>query len=226
MKRRVDVPAKLSAPASGLRGRSGLDRPADRWIRIAIGRYPRDPRAEECRLTTETAPRWRSVVHTVMAIAVLGALLSMAVLSSCAPDRKSSLYRWTLSGGDYRMRLTGGFGTECVVLEREHPRARYDSWPEQGKDCAWARVTGGDGWLGGGQQVPVGTEGHLLFGIVPAAATEVVVTMTGYGTRRIPTKPAGDGQNRVYADFVPGDGGAQIAGLTLRTATGEALHVY
>jgi hypothetical protein len=177
-------------------------------------------------LSASAGSRWAGVVRVVVVLAVLGGILSTVVLVSCAPDWKASLYEWTFSGTDYRLRLTGGFGNECVVLEREDRPARYDPWPERGKDCAWARVAGGDGWLAGGAQEKVGEQGVLLFGIVPAAASDVVVALTGSAGRRIATKAAGGGQNRVYADFVPGAGPVTVDGIALHDANGGALHVY
>ncbi|GAA4606020.1 hypothetical protein BJY16_005622 [Actinoplanes octamycinicus] len=165
----------------------------------------------------------------VLVTLVILALVSLWLFLACGEDWKKSLFTFEVAGTDYRVRVTGGhFGVECAKLERYKPNARYDNWQARSLDCAWPRLAGGDGWLGGGQAEEVSaddrTEGWIFYGIVPSAATEVVLTFPAGVTRRIPTKAGGDGSNRFYGHYQAG-ARAQLIGLVLHDAGGGELRV-
>jgi hypothetical protein len=88
-------------------------------------------------------------------------------------------------------------------------------------------VDGLDGWLAGGQSHEIEEEkgSWLYYGIVPAAATEIVLTL-GDGPRTIPTTAAGAGGNRVYATVMQAIGEDYgIYGVELHDGRGQVLHV-
>jgi hypothetical protein len=182
-----------------------------------------------------TPPRSRSrrTLRRAAGVLVVLALTLGGGLTYCSADWKSSVFAFDLAGGDYRVRLTGSSGSECARLERETNFDEFTRWRTAGKDCAWPRVAGGDGWLAGGQAVHVvadrggSTTDWILFGIVPAVATEVVLTLADGKPRSAPSKAAGSGANRVYALHLPGLGDqAEITAIDLRDAKGGAVRVY
>lgn len=175
-------------------------------------------------------PRPRKIARRTLVALLILAVGSLWLLMACGEDWKRSLYTFDVAGEKYRVRVTGGhFGPECVKAEHYAPHTRYNNWSASAKDCAWVRVAGGDGWLAGGQAVEVRpderTEGWIFFGIVPAAATEVVLTLDGAAPHRIPTKAGGDGENRFYA-FVQSGAEADLIGLQLHDAQGGELRVF
>lgn len=175
-----------------------------------------------------------TVRRTVTVLLVLLAVAGWLYLA--VGDRwKSNVVFFPLDeGDDYRLRITGAFGTECAKLERETFNDPYNNWVEAGTDCAWPRVADGDGWLAGGLVEQVHSErvsrrlpDVIVYGIVPAAATEVEITLTAGEPQRIVTRAAGDGANRVYAVHVPGAGeSVGVVALKLRDARGGELRVY
>lgn len=179
-----------------------------------------------------TAPR-KGVRRAVVGLAVLLAL-SGWLFMACGDQWKDSVVVFAFEGDDYRLRITGAFGTECAKLERETPQDPYAYWREAGRDCTWPRVADGDGWLAGGQAEQVRSltrDGPapdvILYGLVPAAVAEVEIILAGGATHRIPTQAAGDGANRVYARHLPGAGDrVEVVGLRLRDARGGELRVY
>ncbi len=170
----------------------------------------------------------------VRTTAVLLVLVGGPVLVKCVPDWKDAVYTFPFEGGDYRVRLTGSAGDECAKLEQEDRNSRSGPWTQSGIDCEWPRVEGGAGWLAGGRATQVydgradgRTSDWLLYGIVPAAATEVVLTLADGVPRRIATRQAGEGANRIYAHHQPGvDGHLEIVAVDLRDAQGGEIRVY
>ncbi|WP_433381074.1 hypothetical protein ACQPZX_16440 [Actinoplanes sp. CA-142083] len=173
-------------------------------------------------------PRRAAAVVVVLFLVLGGGL------TYCSADWKSSVFAFDLPGGDYRVRLTGSSGNgECARLERETNFDEFTRWRTAGKDCAWPKVAGGDGWLAGGQVVRVSEDGGdqtkdwILFGIVPAAAAEVVLTLADGKERPAATKAAGGGANRLYALHVPGVGdSAEVISIVLHDARGGEIRVY
>ena len=179
------------------------------------------------RSRTRTTLRRSAAVLLTLAIGLGGGL------TYCSADWKSSVFSFDLPGGDYRVRLTGSSGSECARLERETNFDEFSRWQTTGKDCAWPKVSGGDGWLAGGQVVQVvedkgdSTKDWILFGIVPAAATEVVLTLADGKARRAPTRAAGGGANRIYALLAPGVGDrAELVAIVLHDGRGGEVRVY
>lgn len=183
------------------------------------------------------APRSRFRVFAGRLVGTTALLLVVVggpVLVKCVPDWKDAVYTFPFEGGDYRVRLTGAAGTECAKLEHEDRNSRSGPWIQAGIDCAWPRVAGGGGWLAGGRAEQIYdrragsfTPDWLFFGIVPAAATEVVLTLADGMPHRIATRPAGEGKNRIYAHHQRGiDGPAEIVAVELRDAVGGELRVY
>jgi hypothetical protein len=173
------------------------------------------------------------VRRTAAVVVVLGLVLGGG-LTYCSADWKSSVFAFDLPGGDYRVRLTGSSGSgECARLERETNFDEFTRWRTAGKDCAWPKVAGGDGWLAGGQAVRVGEDGGgqtndwILFGIVPAAAVEVLLTLADGKARPAASKAAGSGANRLYALHLPGIGDqAEVVSIVLHDAKGGEIRVY
>jgi hypothetical protein len=95
-------------------------------------------------------------------------------------------------------------------------------------------VTDGDGWLAGGQAVPVLADGNagagndwILFGIVPAAAVKVDLTLRDGKPRPAMVKAAGGGANRIYALHVPAAGDhVEVVAIALHDAKGGEVRVY
>ena len=178
--------------------------------------------------------RLRVIARRTLATVVVVVTACGGGLWKCSADWKDSAYTFGFEGGDYRIRVTGSSGSECVRLEHEDRTSRSGPWVGAGKDCAWPRVAGGDGWLAGGQAERVYdrragglTSDWLFFGIVPAAATEIVLTLDGGVPLRIATREAGKGANRIYAHHQPGVGDrADIVGLELHDAQGGEVRVY
>ena len=170
-------------------------------------------------------------------LTVLLVLLAVAGWTYLAVgDRwKSNVAFFTLDEGDnYRLRVTGSFDVRCARLERETLSDRYVNWREAGKDCAWPRVAGGNGWLAGGLVEQVHSErlgrrlpDVILYGIVPGAATSIEITLADGVPRRVATVASGHDAYRVYAVHVPGAGDrAEVVSLRLHDAQGGELHVY
>ena len=167
----------------------------------------------------------RRTAATLLVLLVLSGWLFMA----CGEDWKKSVYTFDFADDSrYRIRITGGtFGDECVRLERYARHTRSANWKERGRECAWPRVAGGDGWLAGGQAEQVSTADWLFYGIVPAAATEVVITLADGVPHPIATREAGGGANRIYAYHQAGLGDdVEVVDLRLRDARGGELPVY
>ena len=145
-------------------------------------------------------------------------------------DNRPALHKYAVGLEKYRLRLTGLTGTKCVRLEYRSKFASDLIWPKDSIDCAWPRVTGGDGWMVGGQvrRLRGDTDDTLLYGIVPAVATEVVLTPEGGTPIRIATEVVdGAGANRIYAHLQSGLGDqVAIAGVQLRDAQGGEVRVY
>jgi hypothetical protein len=179
------------------------------------------------------APRkvLRRTLTVFLVLLVLTGWLYLAV-----GDRwKSNVAFFALDeGANYRLRLTGAFGSQCAKLEHETFADPYNNWVEAGRDCAWPRVAAGDGWLAGGgvEQVITRKGGSrlpdvILFGLVPAAAASVEITLAGGAPFRIPTEAAGDGPNGFYARHLPGAGErVEVVSVRLRDANGGELRVY
>jgi hypothetical protein len=169
----------------------------------------------------------------------LGVLLLLALsgwlFQACGDQWKSSVVAFESDeADDYRLRVTGALGDECAKLERETRHDPWVTWREAGRDCAWPRVADGDGWLAGGRTEQVNSERQgrrtpdwICYGIVPATAAEVEITLAGGARHRIATRAAGKGGHRVYALLVPGAGDrAEVISLRLRDARGGELRVY
>jgi len=170
-------------------------------------------------------------------LTVLLVLLAVAGWTYVAiGDRwKDNIVFFTLDEGDnYRLRVTGSFGTRCAKLERETFTDPYVNWREAGKDCPWPRVAEGDGWLAGGRVEQVNSErlGRRLpdviaYGIVPAAATSIELTLTDGTKRQVDTMASGHDAYRVYALYVPAAGDrTEVVSLRLRDGRGGELRVY
>lgn len=170
-------------------------------------------------------------------LAVVLVLLAVAGWTYVAVgDRwKSSIAFFKLDEGDnYRLRVTGSFDVRCARLERETFSDLYVNWREAGKDCAWPRVADGRGWLAGGLVEQVHSERlgrrlpeAILYGIVPAAATSIEITLTDGMPRQVATMASGYDAYRVYARYVPGAGDrAEVVSLRLHDAHGGELNVY
>lgn len=161
--------------------------------------------------------------------------LSGWLFLACGDEWKSSVVTFEFAEADeHRVRITGAFGPECAKLEHRTTNDPYVNWVSVGKDCTWPRVAGGDGWLTGGKAAQVHSTRHsrqmpdwIVYGIVPAAAAEVEITLAGGATHRIATRAAGGGDNRIYAQHLPGVGDRiEIVRLRLRDAQGGELRVY
>ncbi|MFI6239288.1 hypothetical protein ACIBEF_05360 [Micromonospora sp. NPDC050795] len=148
---------------------------------------------------------------------------------------KSNVAFFTLDEGDnYRLRVTGSFDVRCAKLERETFSDPYVNWREAGKDCAWPRVADGDGWLAGGRVEQVHSERlgrrlpeAILYGIVPAAATSIQITLGDGTPREAATIASGHDAYRVYAVYVPDAGDrVEVVSLRLHDAQGGDLLVY
>ena len=185
-------------------------------------------------MTGEPAAPRRGRRRVLTAFLVLLALSGWLFLA-CGDQWKSSVATFEFDDGDdYRLRITGAFGVECAKLDRETRLDPFVHWREAGKDCAWPRVGGGDGWLAGGRAEQVHSErlgrrlpDWIFYGLVPAATTEVEITLSGGAPHRIPTRPAGHGANRVYALTLPGLGDrADVVALRLLDGRGGELRVY
>jgi len=184
--------------------------------------------------TAKSRSRSRTAFRRTAAILVVLFLVLGGGLTYCSADWKSSVFAFDLPGGDYRVRLTGSSANgECARLERETNFDEFTRWRTAGKDCAWPKVAGGDGWLAGGQAVQVvadrggTTKDWILFGIVPAAATKVMLTLAGGKPQPAPIKPAGGGANRIYALHIPGAGDhAEVVAIDLLDARGGEVRVY
>jgi hypothetical protein len=136
-------------------------------------------------------------------------------------------------GHDYRLRVTGSADLRCAKLERRVFDDMYNNWIELGRDCSWPRVAGGDGWLAGGQidylgaYPPDSPPGAILYGIVPAAAASVTITLTDRTSHDTATIDFGHDDFRVYALYVPGiTAPAEVTALQLHDAAGGRVHVY
>lgn len=185
-------------------------------------------------MTAQPAAPRRAVRRAVTGIVVL-LMLSGWLYLMVGEQWRSSVVTFAFDeSDDYRIRITGSFGVECAKLEREEVGARYFKWPEAGLDCSWPRLPGGDGWLAGGQIERVHSDRHgrqtpdwIVYGLVPAAAVEVEITLSDRVSRRIATREVGEGANRLYAQHIPGLGdGVEVVGLRLRDAQGGELRVY
>lgn len=185
-------------------------------------------------MTAQRATRKRGARRAAAGLLVLLAL-SGWLFMACGDEWKSSVVTFEFDeSDDYRLRITGAFGVECAKLERETRYDPYVNWREAGRDCAWPRVADGDGWLAGGRAEQVHSERHsrrmpdwIFYGIVPAAAAEVEITLADGAAHRITTRKAGKGANRVYAHQLPGIGNqADVVSLRLRDARGGELRVY
>jgi hypothetical protein len=185
-------------------------------------------------MTAQPAAPKRVARRAAAGLLVLLAL-SGWLFVACGDEWKSSVVTFEFDvGDDYRVRITGSLGVECAKLERETLHDRYVNWREVGKDCAWPRVAGGDGWLAGGRAEQVHSERHsgrmpdwIFYGIVPAAAAEVEITLADGAPHRIATRKAGKGANRIYAYHLPGIGNrAEVVSLRLRDVQGGELRVY
>jgi len=185
-------------------------------------------------MTAQPAAPRRGARRAVAALLVLLAASGWLFLA-CGDEWKSSVVTFESDeADDYRLRITGAFGVECAKLDRETRNDPYVNWREAGKDCGWPRVAGGDGWLAGGRTEQVNSErlgrrlpDWIFYGLVPAAAARVEITLTAGPPHRIETRPAGGGANRVYALRVPGLGDrADVVALRLFDARGGELHVY
>jgi hypothetical protein len=179
------------------------------------------------------APRTRSRLRTALAALLVLLAVSGWLFMACGDDWKSSIYAFESGAADdYRVRLTGTYGGECAKLERETTTDRYANWREAGRDCAWPRVAGGDGWLAGGNAEQLYSERRsrrtgdwIFFGIVPAAAAEVEITLATGPPHRIATRAGG--KHRIYAVLLPGLGAsAEVTAVRLRDARGGELRVY
>jgi hypothetical protein len=170
-------------------------------------------------------------------LTVLLVLLAIAGLTYMAiGDRwKSNVAFFDLDEGDnYRLRVTGSFDVRCAKLERETFTDRFVNWREAAKDCVWPRVADGGGWLAGGRVEQVHSERlskrlpeAILYGIVPAAATSVEITLADGVPRQIATTASGHDAYRVYAAHVPDAGDrAEVVSLRLHDTRGGELHVY
>lgn len=170
-------------------------------------------------------------------LTVLFVLLAIAGWTYLAVgDRwKSNVVFFTLDEGDnYRLRVTGSFDVRCAKLERETFFDPFVNWREAGKDCVWPAVADGDGWLAGGRVEQVNSERlgkrlpeAILYGIVPAAATSIEITLADGVPRRVATMASGHDAYRVYAAHVPDAGDrAEVVSLRLHDAQGGELHVY
>jgi hypothetical protein len=176
----------------------------------------------------------KSPLRRIVAILVVLGLTLGGGLTYCSSDWKSSVFAFDRPKGDYRVRLTGSSGNgECARLERETNFDEFTRWRTAGKDCAWPKVSGGNGWLAGGRAVQLSEDGGgttpdwILFGIVPSAATEVVLTLADGKARPAPVKAAGGGANRIYALQVPGAGdGLEVVAIVLHDAKGGEIRVY
>ncbi len=181
----------------------------------------------------------KGTIGPVATAVFLMAVVCGAVLVSCGEDWQESVYTFEFGSEGhgnqkYRIRLTGSGGDECLILERYSPHNRYEKWLESGKDCAWPRVAGGDGWLAGGQTQRVYDStindysgDWILWGIVPAAATEVTITLADGVPHRIATKEAGGGANRIYAYHQQDvEGMIELVAVELRDARGGEVRVY
>lgn len=157
--------------------------------------------------------------------------VSLCLFQSCGDQWKSSVETFTFDDhSDRRLRFTETRGVECVTLEYQNmnPGRHQFEWRESGKDCAWMRVADSDRWMAGGQAEPVGGKsGWIFFGIVPAAAAEVEITLADGAHHTFTTRKMGNGTNRIYVDHVPGlDDRAKVVSLRLLDAQGGELHVY
>lgn len=171
----------------------------------------------------------RSIARRTVGTLLVLLVVSGWLFTACGEDWKKSVYTFdSAENGRYRVRITGGtFGDECVKLERYSPHSRFTNWRERGRDCAWPRVAGGDGWLAGGKAEPVSGPDWLFYGIVPAAATEVVITLADGVPHPVATREAGDGANRIYVHHQAGVGAeAEVVGLRLHDARGGELRVF
>lgn len=152
-----------------------------------------------------------------------------------SPSWEDRAYEFPHDRGDFRVRVVESHGRVCVELRQENRHTRsIHRWTSRGMDCAWLPVTGGDGWLAGGQSYQVQDSGvvsgvrpdKLFYGIVPGAAAEVRLTLSGGATVRIPTRPAGKGGLRVYAHREPNAGDrTSVTGVQLRDAAGGEIRV-
>ena len=184
---------------------------------------------------SKSKSRLRTSTRRVLAVLVVLGLTLGGGLTYCSADWKSSVFAFDLPGGAYRVRLTGSSANgECARLERETNFDEFTRWRTAGKDCAWPKVTDGDGWLAGGQAVPVLADGNagagndwILFGIVPAAAVKVDLTLRDGKPRPAMVKAAGGGANRIYALHVPAAGDhVEVVAIALHDAKGGAVRVY
>jgi hypothetical protein len=177
----------------------------------------------------------RRIVRRAVGLFVVLLLTGGWLFLACGDEWKSSVVTFEFAEADeHRVRITGAFGPECVKLERREVVNPDYRWLALGKDCTWPRVAGGDGWLAGGQAAQVHSLRHnrmmpdwILFGIVPAAAAEVEITLAGGATHRIITREAGRGAHRIYAQHLPGVGDKiEVVRLRLRDGQGGELRVY
>ncbi|MEU8609605.1 hypothetical protein AB0C29_16545 [Actinoplanes sp. NPDC048791] len=181
----------------------------------------------------KAAPR-KALRRTFTVFLVLLAVAGWTCLA--VGDRwKANVAFFALDQGDnYRLRVTGSSDVRCARLERETFNDPYANWREAGRDCAWPRVAGGDGWLAGGLVEQVHSErlgkrlpDAILYGIVPAAATSIEITLTDGIPREVATIGSGHPAYRVYAVHVNGVGDrAEVVSLRLHDAQGGELHVY
>lgn len=185
-------------------------------------------------MTTQPATRKRVARRVAAGLFVLLALSGWLFLAYGDKWKGSVLTFEFDESDDYRLRITGAFDVECAKLEHETMHDPFVNWREAGRDCTWPRVANGDGWLAGGQAAQVHSERHgrqmpdwILYGIVPAAAAEVEITLADGVPHRITTRKAGKGENRVYAHHLPGIGDrVEVVSLRLRDARGGELRVY
>jgi hypothetical protein len=172
----------------------------------------------------------------LVALALIALVCGLPFYVTFSPSWQDRAYEFRHERGDLRVRVVESQGRVCAELRQENRHTRsIHRWTSRGKDCAWPPVTGGDGWLAGGQAFQVLDSGHtsgvtpdwLFYGVVPDAAAEVRLTLSGGATLRIPTRPAGKGGLRVYAhqELNAGDR-ITVTAVRLRDAQGGEIRVF
>jgi hypothetical protein len=186
---------------------------------------------EERQLTAASPAPTRNRRGRLLAVAVVLLLaVGLPFYSVFSPSWESRVYDFPRYGreSDFRVRIVESAGRICAELREEKVNTRdFMRWMTRGKDCAWPAVAGADAWLAGGQaHQPSGTRDRLFYGIAPAAAAEVRLTLSTGAALRIPTKAAGEGGLRVYAHYAPDAGDAvTVTAVRVLDASGGELRV-
>ena len=172
----------------------------------------------------------------LITLALLALVCGLPFYVTFSPNWEDRAYEFPNDDGDFRVRVVEADGLVCAELKQENRHNRsVHRWSRRGLDCAWPAVAGSDAWLAGGQSYQmtdssgntVATPNWLFYGIVPGAAAEVRLTLSTGAELRIPTRPAGLGDVRVYGrqerlaatDVV-------VTGVDLRDAEGGRIRVH